>query len=549
MLRFKQKKMKTPKFALIYIVVSTIFFLSCNSFNGNSQTADTSIHKTVQQAMAPGNFNAQSGIKFDSTYIQKFLADKPLFKQFSKDFDTFYRANNYNYVWYDNKGLIESSSALISGLSNIEEEGVSSDIPYKDTLDVLFHNPVDSSNMNAPDVNTELMLTGEYFYYAKKVWAGELNSKAESINWYLPRKKLSYAALLDDNLKNGSISEPGGEVVKPQYQGLKKALAQYREIDKNGNEVVVPSLKGSAVLKPGNSSDVVIAVRKRLVQLGDITAADSSSVFDANLAGSIYKVKDRYGLKIDSTITNAFINAINVPAKKRAEQIMVNMERLRWIQQDTTAAKEFILVNIPEYMLVYYENGQAAWRCNVVVGKPMTKTVIFNGDMKYVVFSPYWNVPTSIINKEVKPGMARNKNYLAAHNMEWNGGRVRQKPGPRNSLGLVKFLFPNSNNIYLHDTPSKSLFSESNRAFSHGCIRVAQPKDLAIRVLRQYPEWTPQKIDAAMHAGKEQYVTLKRTIPVYIGYFTAFVGADGQVDFRNDIYQRDGRLLNMLEQN
>jgi murein L,D-transpeptidase YcbB/YkuD len=540
--------MKTSKLFLTFVAFATILLLSCNSFNGNSQTTDTTIHKNVQEVIEPGGFNANSGIQFDSAAIKKFLADKPLFKPFSKDFDTFYRANHYNYVWYDKNGLIEFSSALISGLSNIEEEGVTSDIPYRDTLDFLFHNSVDSSNLNAPDVNTELMLTGEYFYYAQKVWAGEFNSKAESVNWYLPRKKLSYAALLEDNLKNGSIGEPEGGVAKFQYEGLKETLAQYREIDKNGNEVVVPSLKGSAVIKPGNSSPVVTDVRKRLMELGIVKTTDASPILDANLAGTVYQLKNRYGLKIDSNITDAFINTINVPAKKRAEQIMVNMERLRWIQQDTTPSREFILVNIPEYMLVYYENRKVAWRCGVVVGKPMNKTVIFSGDMKYVVFSPYWNVPTSIINKEIKPGMARNKNYLANHNMEWNGGRVRQKPGPKNSLGLVKFLFPNSNNIYLHDTPSKSLFNETNRAFSHGCIRVSQPRELAIRVLRQYPEWTPEKIDAAMHSGKEQYVTLNRTIPVYIGYFTAFIGGDGQVNFRSDIYQRDDGLLNMLEQ-
>jgi len=184
----------------------------------------------------------------------------------------------------------------------------------------------------------------------------------------------------------------------------------------------------------------------------------------------------------------------------------------------------------------------------VVVGKPMTKTVIFSGKMQYVVFSPYWNVPPSIINKEIKPAMKRNPNYLASHNMEWNGGRVRQKPGPRNSLGLVKFLFPNSNNIYLHDTPSKSLFAEDKRAFSHGCIRVAKPKDLAMRLLRNYPEWTSEKIDAAMHAGTERTVALKPTIPVYIGYFTAFLDTDGQLNFRSDVYNRDGSLLNMLMQ-
>jgi murein L,D-transpeptidase YcbB/YkuD len=197
-------------------------------------------------------------------------------------------------------------------------------------------------------------------------------------------------------------------------------------------------------------------------------------------------------------------------------------------------------------MLHYYENEKKVWECNVVVGKTMTKTVVFNGNIKHVVFSPYWYVPPSIINKEVKPGMRRNPNYLAAHNMEWNGGNVRQKPGPRNSLGQVKFIFPNSNNIYLHDTPSKNLFKEDERAFSHGCVRVAKPRDLAMRILRHQPEWTPEKIDAAMNAGTERFVPVKENLPVYIGYFTAFVDTDGELNFRKDIYARDARLYSML---
>jgi murein L,D-transpeptidase YcbB/YkuD len=282
--------------------------------------------------------------------------------------------------------------------------------------------------------------------------------------------------------------------------------------------------------------------------LGDTNETDTGDVYDTKLVEAVNHAKMRYGLKPDSLITNNLINEINIPAKKRIEQLMVNMERMRWVTGDTSS-NELILVNIPEYTLHYFEDNKEVWSCNVVVGKPMTKTVIFSGKMQYVVFSPYWNVPPSIINAEVIPGMRRNKNYLARHNMEWNGGRVRQKPGPSNSLGLVKFLFPNSNNIYLHDTPSKSLFSEDNRAFSHGCIRVAKPRDLAIRVLQQMPEWTTQKIDAAMHAGKEQYVTLKKTIPVYIGYFTAFMSSDGQLNFRTDVYKRDASLLEMLMQN
>jgi murein L,D-transpeptidase YcbB/YkuD len=145
--------------------------------------------------------------------------------------------------------------------------------------------------------------------------------------------------------------------------------------------------------------------------------------------------------------------------------------------------------------------------------------------------------------------MARDPNYLAKHRMEWNGGNVRQKPGPENSLGLVKFMFPNSNNIYLHDTPSKSLFEEEARAFSHGCVRVAKPRDLAIRILRQDPTWTPEKIDAAMHRGTERSVSLKKKIPVYIGYFTAYVNSEGMLNFRDDVYDRDSRLLSLLMKN
>jgi len=541
--------MKMPKVHLLYIVFSVFFFFSCNSFKSKSQDTDTTIHKTAEESVTPGNFNDNSGIKFDSTAIQKFLSEKPMFKEFSKEFDTFYRANHFNYVWYDKNGLIETSGALISAIENMEEEGVTANIPYKDSLDQLLNNIKNVTNDNKTDINAELMLTGEYFFYAKKIWAGSLSSKAESINWYLPRKKFSYSALLEDNLGKGTLAGVEGPVIAMQHAGLKKELAHYRDIDKQGGEVIVPAI--SKTIRPGQSSTVIPFLRKRLLQLGDTDetdTSDSSDTYDTNLAAAVNHAKARYGLKPDSLITGSLINEINVPAKKRVEQIIVNMERMRWVTRDTSST-ELILVNIPEYTLHYFENSEDVWDCNVVVGKPMTKTVIFSGKMQYVVFSPYWNVPPSIINGEVIPGMRRNKNYLARHNMEWNGGRVRQKPGPSNSLGLVKFLFPNSNNIYLHDTPSKSLFSEDKRAFSHGCIRVSKPRDLAIRVLRQMPEWTPQKIDAAMHAGKEQYVTLKKTIPVAIGYFTAFMSSDGQLNFRTDIYKRDDSLLEMLMQN
>src|SRR5690606_29116751 len=159
--------------------------------------------------------------------------------------------------------------------------------------------------------------------------------------------------------------------------------------------------------------------------------------------------------------------------------ILVNMERSRWLPMSVKS--DYLVVNIPEFRLHVYEEDSLVWSCNVVVGKSVNKTVVFHGDVKYIVFSPYWNVPPSIVRNEIVPGMKRDKNYISRHNMEITGQAggltvVRQKPGPSNSLGLVKFLFPNSHNIYLHDSPAKSLFNEESRAFSHGCIRVSEPK-------------------------------------------------------------------------
>lgn len=543
-------------YTAVTILLQLTVFSSCSGVQHPS-TADrikdtsTNIHRN--DSMIAGSFKAESGIRFDSSVIKKFLGENPVFKEFTQAYNDFYKTNDFNYVWYDKKGLIESSNILIARLMNGNEEGVADSIPYKEKFLKLIHynDTTMQANESAPDINTELMLTGQYFNYAKTVWAGQLNNKAASLNWYLPRKSISYAELLDKNIKAGDIKIDEDNLVMPQYNGLKKALSQYRQIEKEYDQLTLQSLKKNAVIKPGDTSSIIHAIAQKLMLLGDNGTENISgtgNLYSANLANAVIRFKARHGLKADSLINNNIIKELNVPLKKRIEQLIVNMERLRWIPTDRNSP-EFLLVNIPEFTLHYYENHKDVWDCNVVVGTPMTKTVIFSGDLKYVVFSPYWYVPPSILKKEVLPGIKRSSSYLAKHNMEWNGGQVRQKPGSSNSLGLVKFLFPNSNSIYLHDTPSKSLFNEDNRAFSHGCIRVAKPRDLAIRILRQDSTWTPAKIDAAMNAGKEKYVTLKKTIPVYIGYFTSFIDNNGAVNFRQDVYNRDERLLQLLIKN
>jgi murein L,D-transpeptidase YcbB/YkuD len=487
-----------------------------------------------------------SGIVFDSSELDHFFSIFPEFREYSPDYRTFYRNRSYNYAWYHQDGLIETAHSLLAHLQETDSLGLPMKIPQQDTLHKLLHYDDHERDMDhlKPDITTELLLTGQYFHYVKVKYGQRLQGSQEKIDWYLPRKKVNYDQLLEQTIAGNDIDKVASGVMNRHFNALRQQLKRFREIEARypAEQQAISIVK---TIKPDDSSTAVPDLRKRLHMYGFLNSETGSNRFDRDLVKAVNQYKKTVGLKQDSLVTAEVAAALNVPVRKRIETILVNMERFRWMPKIKQEG-EFIFVNIPEFRLHYFEDGKDVWDCNVVVGKPMTKTVIFSGDLKNVVFSPYWYVPPSIINKEVKPGMARNSNYLASHNMEWNGGNVRQKPGIRNSLGLVKFIFPNSNNIYLHDTPSKSLFKEDNRAFSHGCVRVGEPRALAIRILKNDPTWTPEKIDEAMHSGVEKFVPIRKKLPVVIGYFTAFVDSEGDLNFRKDIYARDQRLYDMI---
>jgi len=478
-------------------------------------------------------------LKFDKKLIDSFLLRYPQIKQYKKDIDTFYHKRNFAFAWYDNNGLIEQAANLYNRMQNIGEEGLPDSIPYKDEFTELMKNEALDSTNTANEF-TELMLTAQYFIYAKTVWSGLDETKTKSLNWFLPRKTVSYDQLLDSLITGKNILDTAP--VYRQYALLRAQLKKYRDIESKGGFPTINT--DQKTYKQGDSSATVAAIKKFLFATGDLANDNGSATFDTTLTLAVNNFQHRYGEKEDGVIGAAVIKQMNTPISKLIQQIIVNMERSRWVPVDLVS--NFIVVNIPAYRLSVYENDTVAWTMNVVVGKPAHKTVIFNGNIKYIVFSPYWNVPSSILKNEVLPGIKRNSNYLASHNMEWNGGAVRQKPGPKNSLGLVKFLFPNSYDIYLHDTPSKSLFGENNRAFSHGCIRLAEPKKLAMWALRNQTNWTEEKINMAMNSAKEKFVTLTATIPVFLGYFTAWVDEEGKINFRDDIYGHDIKLAEHL---
>lgn len=481
-------------------------------------------------------------IKFDSTQIAGFFTKYPDFKEFRPQIDELYKKHNYHYVWYDKDGMIEFAEALFNRSNQIGADGVVVNIPYKSEINNLFYD----NRGDKPQLSSELLISSLYFFYAKNVLNGVETSQSKQTGWYLPREKLDYVAYLDTLMKDPNRLQKDDSELMPMYFNLKKGLNQYRKIQKAGGWGTINMDNGVKSIKIGDSSSVVAQVRKRLFLSGDLKSDSKKSVFDEELQTAIVNYEVRNNQNADSIITPSLVADLNVPVEDRIKTIVVNMERCRWIPVDNLKKGEYISVNIPSYRVRYVKDNKIRLESNVVVGKEMNKTVVFSGNMSYLVFSPYWNIPKSIVEKEIKPGIAKNSNYLAQHNMEYNGPNIRQKPGPTNSLGLVKFMFPNSNNIYLHDSPAKALYNKEDRALSHGCVRVQKARELAIAILEDDNNWSPEKIDQAMKAGTEKHYTLKRKIPVYIAYFTAAADENGNVSFFKDVYNRDNRLYSLL---
>lgn len=329
-----------------------------------------------------------------------------------------------------------------------------------------------------------------------------------------------------------------------QYRKLQKAAEHYEKIKEREpwEQIMLPGKKS---LRLNDTSLAIPQIKKRLDLLGDLRRSDDSEIYNLKTEEAVRQFQLRHGLEDDGIIGPAFMKALNTPLEKRIEQLTVNIERIMADTTNMTGTR--IIANIPAYRLYVFENRKNVLSMDIVVGKVSNPTVIFSDTLEHVVFSPYWNVPASIVRNEILPAMNKNSSYLAKNNMEIigrSGGLpvIRQKPGPHNSLGKVKFIFPNEHNIYFHDTPAKSLFARKNRALSHGCIRLSQPFELARYLLKDQPGWTDSAIRDAMDAGKERWVRLNQPIPVSIIYYTAWVDKSGIINFRDDIYMHDKDL-------
>jgi murein L,D-transpeptidase YcbB/YkuD len=533
----------------LFLVIILIVRCS-NSQDGESGSEAEKASKNVSKrdySITPAS--AYSNLFLDSTTMEKFIIEKKIHDSLARRMRSFYNTRNYQFAWFSKDGLTEQAR----GFWNLHDYEITygNDSSLNDkALQKKMDNLVMEEDLivSASDktyINTELTLTSHFIQYMLKNYEKGYIKRKE-MERFIPRKKEDPLRLADSLINKKHKDDKYFEDVNASYKGLKDQLSRYYQIVEQGGWPEITTTKKS--LKKGVSAPEIAVIKKRLQVSGDLQGSDSSQVFNDTLENAVKNFQIRHGYTPTGEINTALIKDMNVPAVYRLEQILMNMDRMRWVTSDPSA--NMIVVNIPEFILHMYEGGKKIFDMVVVVGKEGHNTMMFNGDLNQVVFSPHWNVPPSIVRNEILPAMNKNGNYLASQNMEIVSHEgelpvIRQKPGVKNALGKVKFLFPNSFNIYFHDTPSKSLFEKDKRAFSHGCIRLKEPEKMANYILRNQPEWTPEKITEAMNSGTEKFVKVKNPIPVLITYYTAWADEQG-LHFREDIYGHDSRLAKKM---
>ncbi|MER0440214.1 L,D-transpeptidase family protein [Emticicia sp. W12TSBA100-4] len=512
--------------------------------------ADESVYSTE-------NF---TDLKVDSLEISSFFKTYNSTDSIRNEVSAFYSRRNFQFAWLNKNGLSHAAPDFYSQLQNYSNDFADSTL-NNHVLDSLLADAQDNEKefLKHKDRmhNLELLLTTTFFKFAHRAYGGTTKDPID-LEWFIPRKKKNYQTLLDSLVSSkqaNRIQEP----VNQYYIALKEKLRQYREIQKKGGfPKIITSKK---VLALSDKDSAILSLKNYFLITGDWKEKDTTMLFTDSLASAVKRFQKRMGLTENGKVSTATLAALNVPIEARIRQMMINIERLRWAPVELE--NDYLMVNIPEFRLHVFENKKLAWDMNVVVGKEASKTSIFRGDLSMVILNPYWNIPTSIIRNEIMPKLQRGTSYLSRNNMEvLSGNKVidpssvnwskyvnsippynfRQKPGNKNSLGKMKFLFPNSYSIYLHDTPSKGLFNESARAFSHGCIRLSEPRKLALYLLRNNTNWNSEKVDEVLKTDKENIIKVKPTIPVYIVYFTTWVSSSGQLNFRKDIYALDEKL-------
>jgi len=488
----------------------------------------------------------------------------------------FYQMRKFEPAWTRDGYPLPAADTLARAIKGADAEGLQPgnyhleriEATLADIRQILVRN---EKPEQANIINLEFLLSDAYLVYAAHLLNGRVNPETlHADEWTMYPSRFNLARNLSKAIEGGDIegSLKGLMPAQPGYGRLKTALVVHRALAERGGWPVIP---GDGRLEKGDKSDRVPVLCSRLKVTGDmpVPADATSDLFDEAVEEAVKRFQQRHGLYDDGIVGARTLRALNVPVEKRIRQIELNLERWRWLPQNL--GNPYILVNIAGYGLEVVENEAPVLTMKIVVGTAYQKTPVFSGKMAYVEMNPYWNVPHSIATEESLGKIRKNPEFFAKENMrvftagqngeevspatiDWSQlsennfpYRLRQEPGPRNPLGRIKFMFPNKHSVYLHDTSDPHLFKKERRGFSHGCIRIEKPMDMAEFVMRGSKDWSREKVAAVLKTKETTVAYLPKPIPVHILYFTAWGNGDGTVHFLEDIYRRDVRLEKALQ--
>lgn len=490
---------------------------------------------------------------------------------------SFYEDRDYEEVWSNNGKINDLAEEFLEEIESVKYDGLNPQDYNLAQINEFFEEIQNKRRILKPKstpelVDLDLLMTDAFFKLSHDLEVGKISSQSQNSYWKLEAKeaKADYNELLQE-IADGEDIQDGLASLYPKMDMYTKGREVLKDLYEKHEEDTLTwqQVSFDQSLKVGDVHQSIPGLRERLQFWGylDEYELEDEQLFDSTMWEGLKRYQMENGMNPDGAIGDLTTEYLNNSTEKLIEIASVNMERMRWMPE-IEWDKELVLVNIANYQLDYLTKGDTALTAKVIVGKEYNESPVFTAPMSYIVFSPYWNIPPSITNGEIIPSVQKNGNYLSEKNMEvvsntgevvnpksvsWSGNdannfpyRIRQKPGGSNSLGLVKFMFPNDYNIYIHDTPARSLFARETRALSHGCIRIQNPDKFA-KILLKDDKWTDEKIHAAMNQDNEEVVQLDRKVPVLLLYLTFWADENGEGHFRPDIYNRDAALIKELK--
>jgi L,D-transpeptidase YcbB len=554
-----------PRGASAAVLVAGLFIAGCDRLDTTIHAREAGAIGTIGKTTRAGSVAGVLGADVPPEFVGR-ERDGIRLWDLTKQF---YQKRGDAPAWIEDGRPRRQMNELLAALQSVDRDGLDPALYGAAALNARTveagHGLLGGSGLDEEEsADLDVWMTYLYLQFASDLADGVAGPSHADPHWQIRSEPTDPLMLLERALEENRVGKSLEDLVPrhPQYIALRSALARYREIAGNGGW---PTLPSQLKLKPGQDNAAVPLVAKRLAVTGDYTGSidERNTIYGDELQEAVKHFQRRHGLEPDGVVGASAVAQMNVPVEERIGQIALNLERWRWLPR--ALGDRFVLVNIPEFRLEVWDHDRVPLAMRVIVGKKDTPTPIFTDDMTHLVFAPYWNVPADIVQKETVPTVLRDPEFLNRTNMEVldksgtpvdpsaidlehpAGYRFRQRPGASNSLGLVKFMFPNQFNVYLHDTPADSLFARAARSLSHGCVRLEEPAKLAQYVLADQPDWTPERIDEAMHAGHEHTVRLARPLRVYLGYWTARVSDDGLLQFRHDVYGIDARQTAVLK--